>query len=138
MFEATPGGRKLSQIGQFPPAPAPCLRPKGASVRRRGAGRAAGLRDLPNLWQSVLRQGLPGIYRSGYWSFLAWVIRHCPEKLALAIAQACAGHHFITYTRNTVVPSLQASLGETCDKGHDPLPRELPARMGPGAEFESA
>jgi radical SAM superfamily enzyme YgiQ (UPF0313 family) len=73
------------------------------------AGRT-GLGDLPVLWRSIRAQGLAGSYRRAYWRFLAWVLRHHPNKLSLAVAQACAGHHFITYTRDAVVPALRAEL----------------------------
>jgi hypothetical protein len=62
------------------------------------------------LWRSIRAQGLAGSYRRAYWRFLAWVLRHYPNKLSLAVAQACAGHHFITYTRDAVVPALRAEL----------------------------
>jgi len=38
------------------------------------------------------------------------VIRHHPDKLGRAIAQAAAGHHYITYTRNVVIPALQGLM----------------------------
>ena len=40
------------------------------------------------------------------------VLLRSPRKLPLAIAQACASHHFITYTRETVIPHLRAELQE--------------------------
>ena len=62
--------------------------------------------------RSVWHQGMRGSYRGTYFRFLGWTLRHHPRKLALALAQACAGHHFLTYTRDTVVPRLRARLEE--------------------------
>ncbi len=70
-------------------------------------------RLLPKDFAAALRalwgQGVQGSYRRAYWKFLAWVLRHEPTKLARAIAQAAAGHHYITYTRRVVLPSLQSA-----------------------------
>jgi len=71
--------------------------------------------DLLVLWRSIRAQGLTGTYRRAYWQFLAWALRHYPNKLSLAVAQACAGHHFITYTRDAVVPALRAELSSQLD-----------------------
>jgi hypothetical protein len=60
--------------------------------------------------RSLFAQGARGTYRREYWRFLSWVLRHQPRKLALAIAQACAGHHFVTYTREAALPALCAAL----------------------------
>ena len=40
-------------------------------------------------------------------------MRNCPEKLGRAVAQAAAGHHYISYTRNVVVPALSRFTPET-------------------------
>jgi radical SAM superfamily enzyme YgiQ (UPF0313 family) len=69
--------------------------------------------DLPVVWRSIWTQGIKSSYRGSYWRFMAWVVRHHPRKLPWAIAQACAGHHFITYTRETAVPRLRASRAQT-------------------------
>jgi hypothetical protein len=79
--------------------------------------------DLRTVWRSICTQGVAAPYRRAYWRFLWWVLRHHPAKLALAIAQACAGHHFITYTRDTAVPELRARLrgasaAETASAAH--------------------
>ena len=75
-----------------------------------GLARPGALDDLPVVWRSLWRQGVRGEYRRAYWRFLAWVLRRSPGKLPLAFAQACAGHHFITYTQETVVPAMRAHL----------------------------
>jgi hypothetical protein len=74
------------------------------------ASNPVALADLQVAWRSLWRQGLRGRYRRQYWSFLGWVLRHHPEKLSLAFAQVCAGHHFITYTRESALPRLRESL----------------------------
>jgi radical SAM superfamily enzyme YgiQ (UPF0313 family) len=74
-----------------------------------GPARAISLAEVAVLWRSLRTQGLASPYRRAYWRFLAWAARR-PGRLPLALAQACAGHHFITYTRDTVVPSLRERL----------------------------
>jgi radical SAM superfamily enzyme YgiQ (UPF0313 family) len=64
-------------------------------------------RDLWTALRAIRGQGLGGHYRKAYWSFLGWVLRHHPEKIGRALAQAAAGHHYITYTRQVVVPTLK-------------------------------
>ena len=74
--------------------------PRAGARRSTWAERAVVLR-------SIAAQGVRSSYRGAYWRFLGWVLAHHREKLALALAQACAGHHFITYTRETVLPRLR-------------------------------
>lgn len=62
--------------------------------------------DLGAAWRALWSQGVAGSYRRAYWRFLRWVLRHHPRKLRRAIAQAAAGHHYITYTREVVLPEL--------------------------------
>jgi radical SAM superfamily enzyme YgiQ (UPF0313 family) len=81
-----------------------------------GLARATGWDDLPVVARSLWRQGVRGPYRRAYWRFLASVLRRSPRKLPLALAQACAGHHFLTYTRETLAPRLRARL-EALDAG---------------------
>jgi radical SAM superfamily enzyme YgiQ (UPF0313 family) len=66
-----------------------------------------GLRVVARSMRSI---GLQSDYRREYWRFLGWVARHHPSKLGLAVAQTCAGHHYITFTRDEVVPRLRADL----------------------------
>ena len=75
-----------------------------------GMLRPLGMRDLHSGLRALWGQGITGRYRKAYWDFLQWVVRHHPDKLGRAIAQAAAGHHYITYTRNVVVPALIATL----------------------------
>ena len=65
--------------------------------------------DLPVVWRSLWTQGVKAPYRLAYWRFMLWTLRYHPRKLPWAVAQACAGHHFITYTRETAIPRLRAS-----------------------------
>jgi hypothetical protein len=64
---------------------------------------------LVTAWRAIKVQGITGSYRRAYWRFLRWVLRHHPAKLGRAIAQAAAGHHYIVYTRDVVVPALMES-----------------------------
>ena len=66
-------------------------------------------RDLVCALRALWGQGISSHYRRAYWQFLRWVARHHPAKLGRAIAQAAAGHHYITYTRDVVVPALVES-----------------------------
>jgi radical SAM superfamily enzyme YgiQ (UPF0313 family) len=77
-----------------------------------GLAAAGGWEDLAVVARSLWRQGVRSPYRSHYWRFLGWALRRHPRKLPLALAQACAGHHFITYTRSTVGPSLRRRLAD--------------------------
>ena len=74
---------------------------------RRGATPRLSLADLRAAARAVFAQGFLAPYRREYWRFLAWTVRHQPSKLARALAQAATGHHYITYTRRTVVPALE-------------------------------
>jgi radical SAM superfamily enzyme YgiQ (UPF0313 family) len=71
-----------------------------------GSRRTISWRDLPTVFRILWAQGLTSSYRSAYWRFLFWVLRHYPSKISYAVHQAAAGHHFITYTREMVIPSL--------------------------------
>jgi radical SAM superfamily enzyme YgiQ (UPF0313 family) len=101
-----------------------------------GLVRPATLDELSVVWRSLWRQGVRGRYRRAYWRFLVWVLRHAPAKLSLAFAQACAGHHFITYTQATVVPAMRAHLGRL-GSGESALP-DSAARTGAGARAAEA
>ncbi len=68
------------------------------------------LRDFQNGLRALWGQGITGRYRRAYWDFLHWVLSHHPDKLARAVAQAAAGHHYITYTRNVVIPALMERI----------------------------
>ena len=105
-----------------------------------GLAREASAGDLAAVARSLWRQGVRGPYRRAYLRFLVGVLRSAPRKLPLAIAQACAGHHFITYTRETVAPRLRARLrhlaGEAAARaespatGAPPLLEAAPAAAG--------
>ena len=45
-------------------------------------------------------------------------MQNYPEKIGRAVAQAAAGHHYITYTRNIVVPTLLRQLPDLAE--HQP------------------
>lgn len=74
---------------------------------REEARRAVSLADLRTALRAIVAQGIRAPYRREYWRFLSWTLLHEPRKLARALAQAATGHHYITYTRETVVPALQ-------------------------------
>ncbi len=76
-----------------------------------GAARRLRPRDLANGLRALAGQGLASTYRRSYWRFLGWVLRHHPRKVARALAQAAAGHHYIVYTQSVVVPALLEQAG---------------------------
>jgi radical SAM superfamily enzyme YgiQ (UPF0313 family) len=71
-----------------------------------GSRRTLRLRDLGTVLRLLWAQGIVGSYRRAYWNFLVWVLRRHPSKISYAIHQAAAGHHFIIYTQDVVIPSL--------------------------------
>jgi radical SAM superfamily enzyme YgiQ (UPF0313 family) len=75
-----------------------------------GCLRPLGLRDFHSGVRALWGQGFTGRYRRAYWNFLHWVLRHHPDKVGRAVAQAAAGHHYITYTRNVVIPALLETI----------------------------
>lgn len=77
-------------------------------------GRKLSLSEIRAGIRAFFQQGLVSAYRHHYWRFLAWTLRHQPRKLARAISQAAAGHHYITYTRKTVLPSLDRTRAALC------------------------
>jgi len=96
-----------------------------------GAKRPLGLRDLVSGCRAIWTQGIRQRYRWAYWRFLRWVVRHHPAKLARAITQGATGHHYITYTKNVVVPALiekarlclpEEHQGQSRQPAQDPAP----------------
>jgi len=79
-------------------------------VAAPGLDRTDLLSGLRVMWRSIQRLGLFGPYRREYWRFLVWVLRRHPSKFSLAVSQTCAGHHYITFTRDEHVPRLRADL----------------------------
>ncbi len=90
--------RCRANLARWKPAP-------GSMRRLRG-------RDLLAAARAMVGQGVRGPYRRAYWRFLRWVAQHHPAKLSRAIAQAAAGHHYITYTREVVIPTLTRKAEE--------------------------
>jgi radical SAM superfamily enzyme YgiQ (UPF0313 family) len=82
-----------------------------------GAARRLSLRDFRSAWRALRAQGLAGPYRAAYWRFLGWVLRHHPHKIGRAIAQAAAGHHYITYTRTVVEQTLARQADALAEVG---------------------
>ena len=75
-----------------------------------GSSRPTTWRDLMNALRSVRGQGFSGRYIRAYWKHIGWVLRHHPRKLGRALQQAASGHHYITYTRNVVLPALEEAV----------------------------
>ncbi|MFQ5670156.1 MAG: B12-binding domain-containing radical SAM protein [Acidobacteriota bacterium] len=96
-----------------------------------GGARRLLVQDLRAAWRAMKTQGFLGPYRGAYWSFLQWVIRHHPAKLGRAIAQAAAGHHYITYTQEVVVPTLRDQARVLAEEVRAPLaPSDLASVEG--------
>jgi radical SAM superfamily enzyme YgiQ (UPF0313 family) len=69
-------------------------------------------------------------YRRSYRRFLRWAATHHPRKLGRAIAQSIVGHHYVTYTRQTVLPQLErqlAQLTENAPGGEAREPMDAPS-----------
>ncbi len=77
--------------------------------------RRLSLTDLRAGWRAFCAQGLRGPYRRAYWRFLTWAATHHPRKVVQALTQAAVGHHFITYTCQTVLPALERSRAGATD-----------------------
>ncbi|HJZ84906.1 MAG TPA: B12-binding domain-containing radical SAM protein [Polyangia bacterium] len=60
--------------------------------------------------RSLLEQGLLSNYRLVYFRFLLRVLWRAPQRFPRAIGLAIHGAHMIRYTREDVLPRLQASL----------------------------
>ena len=76
--------------------------------RKRPQGLHA-FRPTRLLWgaRALLTQGLLSSYRRDYWRFLREAVRLYPDRFVEAVQHAAAGHHFIEYTRQVVLPRLQ-------------------------------
>jgi radical SAM superfamily enzyme YgiQ (UPF0313 family) len=83
-----------------------CLASLSVWQPRRQSGRSMTWRDLVSALRGIWRQGVTGYYRLVYWRYLYAVMARFPSKASRAIAIAMSGHHFVTYTRNVVVPRL--------------------------------
>ncbi len=95
-------------------------------LRRRA--RVLARREIFAALVSVIRQGILGSYRGPYWRFIIWTLMRHPRKLGTAISQAAVGHHFMTYTRNTVIPSLQARIRREVEAEARPMHPGVMAR----------
>ncbi|RMF75034.1 MAG: DUF4070 domain-containing protein [Acidobacteria bacterium] len=77
--------------------------------------------------RSLLSQGRGAGYRRVYRSFLGWAATRHPSKLGRAIGQAIAGHHYIMYTRQTVIPRLERQIEELTRARATPRPAQISA-----------
>ena len=91
-----------------------------------GANRPTSLTDIVRGVRAIVGQGLRSFYRKAYWSYLWWLVRHHPLRLARGIHRAAPGHHFISYTLHEVLPALLAQEAD--------LEREASARPAEPAE----
>jgi radical SAM superfamily enzyme YgiQ (UPF0313 family) len=89
--------RCRENVRRFRPAPGPPL--------RGGHALSAAARVL---WA----QGVRSPYRAAYWRYLGWALRQHRTDLLRAFQLAAVGHHYITYTRETVLPRLAAQAAE--------------------------
>lgn len=80
---------------------------------------------LAALARSVWKQGVRSAYRRDYWRFLAQAARVAPRRFHRAVALAIHAEHFIRYTREDILPRLEA-----------PRPRRAPERTASPAEVD--
>jgi len=76
---------------------------------KQGLRRRPAFRELLAVPRSILRQGIFSHYRRHYWRFMLRTLFRSPGKIARAFSTAISGHHFFRYTRETVLPGLQAA-----------------------------
>jgi PAS domain S-box-containing protein len=58
--------------------------------------------------RSLWKQGVRSGYRLDYWRFLAQAAREAPRRFHRAVALAIHAEHFIRYTREDILPRLEA------------------------------
>jgi hypothetical protein len=95
-----------------------------------GARRRYTATELMAAVRSVMSHRASPDYRRSYRRFLRWAATHHPRKLGKAIAQSIVGHHYVTYTRQTVLPELErqlAQLTETQPSGEAPGAVDAPS-----------
>jgi hypothetical protein len=73
--------------------------------------------EVAVIGRSMWRQSVRGGDRRSDSRYLYRALRTDPRKLPLALADACARHHFITYTKETVVPTLRTQLAHATTAG---------------------
>lgn len=75
--------------------------------------------ELTAAARSLLSHRAAPDYRRAYRRFLGWAATHHPRKLGRAVAQSIVGHHYVTYTRQTVLPQLERQLAELSDRARE-------------------
>jgi radical SAM superfamily enzyme YgiQ (UPF0313 family) len=78
----------------------------------RGSRRRYTRAELMAAARTLLSRRASRDYRRSYRKFLRWAATHHPRKLGKAIAQSIVGHHYVTYTRETVIPRLERQIAE--------------------------
>ena len=79
-------------------------------------GSAALGQNHPRQWatflRAVLRIGVLAPHRRHFWRLLFRTAYRAPRIFSRAVALAIKGEHLIRYTREDVLPRLEASLGQ--------------------------
>ncbi|UCF67840.1 MAG: B12-binding domain-containing radical SAM protein [Acidobacteriota bacterium] len=89
-----------------------CIRNLEKWIPSRSSRRRYTIAELSGAFRSLIGQGKSSGYRKSYREFIRWVLTHQPSKLGKALAQAIVGHHLITYTWETVLPSLERRIAD--------------------------
>jgi radical SAM superfamily enzyme YgiQ (UPF0313 family) len=89
-----------------------CRRNLEQWVPARGSRRRYNRTELMAALRTLLSRRASPDYRRSYRRFLRWAATHHPRKLGKAIAQSIVGHHYVTYTRETVLPRLESQIAE--------------------------
>jgi hypothetical protein len=87
--------------------------------------RSVGLRDLGMLLRITLYVGVLSPRRRHFWKLMARALRR-PHSLTQALSMAVQGEHFIRYTREDVLPRLDAALADVARERAAPTPRTAP------------
>jgi hypothetical protein len=69
-------------------------------------------RDWATLLRAMFRIGVLAPHRRHFWRLLFRTARRSPQIFSRAVALAIKGEHLIRYTREDVLPRLEASLGQ--------------------------
>jgi radical SAM superfamily enzyme YgiQ (UPF0313 family) len=89
-----------------------CLRALGLRPNSNGDISLPWRYAISCLLRSLWHQGIRGSYRGVYWRYLAKVLVRTPKRIARAVALAIAGEHMIRYTREAVLPRLDAAVAD--------------------------
>jgi radical SAM superfamily enzyme YgiQ (UPF0313 family) len=66
--------------------------------------------EIPIALKTIFQAGVRSPWRKEYWKLMATMLRHNPQSTGWVIAHAVMGEHLIRYTREDVLPRIDAAL----------------------------